>query len=182
MRKCSSLTTLSDARKRLIQTRLKSYSPEQIRVVFEKAEASSFLRGEKGGEKGTFKACFDWLMKDANFAKTLDGNYDDKIAVGSSRKADELDGIFQLPVGEQGEAMKHYESKSALCPFYHSEEARAIHCEGTEDNNVLHLIFWSPESKQKYEERFCCAAIAKCRLCGMLYQKYGDEWNVGNMD
>lgn len=80
-------------------------------------------------------------MKDANFAKTLDGNYDDKIAVGSSRKADELDGIFQLPVGEQGEAMKHYESKSALCPFYHSEEARAIHCEGTEDNNVLHLIF-----------------------------------------
>ena len=88
------LTTLSDARKRLIQTRLKSYSPEQIRAVFEKAEASSFLRGEKGGEKGTFKACFDWLMKDANFAKTLDGTYDDKIAAGSSRKADELDGIF----------------------------------------------------------------------------------------
>lgn len=71
--------------------------------------------------------------------------------------------------------MKHYESKSALCPFYHSEEARAIHCEGTEDNNVLHLIFWSPESKQKYEERFCCAAFTKCRLCGMLYQKYGED-------
>lgn len=44
--------------------------------------------------------------------------------------------------------MKHYESASVLCPFYHSETAQAIHCEGTESGNVIHLIFGSPKEKQ----------------------------------
>ena len=67
------LTALSDKRKQTIKARLKSYSFEQIKEVFEKAEASDFLKGSKG-----FKANFDWLMKDSNFAKVLDGNYDNK--------------------------------------------------------------------------------------------------------
>lgn len=90
------MTALSDARKKMIRERLKHYTEEQIVEVFAKAEASSFLRGEKGGKDGrTFRANFDWLMKDANFAKTLDGNYDDKNTPALSQKRmDELDGIF----------------------------------------------------------------------------------------
>ena len=42
--------------------------------MFENAEASSFLKGEDGG----WKASFDWLIKEANMLKVLEGNYADK--------------------------------------------------------------------------------------------------------
>ena len=41
--------------------------------MFRKAENSNFL---KGANNRNWSANFDWLMKDANFAKVLDGNYD----------------------------------------------------------------------------------------------------------
>ena len=74
---CTSLprvTTLSDNRKKAIAARLKTYTAEQFDEVFRKAEASRFL---KGGNNRNWTASFDWLIKDANFAKVLDGNYDD---------------------------------------------------------------------------------------------------------
>lgn len=64
---------LSPLLKSKIETIKNKYSVEQIKEVFEKAQASDFLKGSKG-----FKANFDWLMKDCNFAKVLDGNYDNK--------------------------------------------------------------------------------------------------------
>ena len=70
-----SLRSLSDARKKAIKARLKTYSLEDFKRLFEKAEASSFL---KGGNDRNWTANFDWLMKDSNFAKVLDGNYDNK--------------------------------------------------------------------------------------------------------
>lgn len=75
---CTSLPTirsLSDARKKAIGARLKTYTVEEIRTVFENAEASSFL---KGRNSRNWTATFDWLMKDSNMAKVLDGNYADK--------------------------------------------------------------------------------------------------------
>lgn len=44
---------------------------------FRKVQASKFLRGECDGGN-TWKATFDWLLKQANFFKVLEGNYDDK--------------------------------------------------------------------------------------------------------
>ena len=70
-----SVRTLSDKRKRDIKTRLKKYTLDDFRKVFEKAEKSSFLRGDN--ERG-FRASLDWLIKDGNMAKVLDGNYDDR--------------------------------------------------------------------------------------------------------
>ena len=64
---------LSPLLKSKIEIIKNKYLVEQIKEVFEKAEASDFLKGSKG-----FKANFDWLMKDCNFAKVLDGNYDNK--------------------------------------------------------------------------------------------------------
>ena len=68
------IRSLSDARKKAIKARLKTYSLEDFRTVFENAERSSFLKGEDGG----WKASFDWLIKEANMLKVLEGNYADK--------------------------------------------------------------------------------------------------------
>ena len=70
-----SVRTLSDKRKRDIKTRLKKYTLDDFQKVFEKAEKSSFLRGDN--ERG-FRASFDWLINEGNMAKVLDGNYDDR--------------------------------------------------------------------------------------------------------
>lgn len=70
------MTTLSDKRKEAIAARLKHYTVDQFREMFTKAENSAFL---KGSNNRNWMANFDWLVKDANFAKVLDGNYDNTI-------------------------------------------------------------------------------------------------------
>ena len=67
--------SLSEERKKAIKARLRTYGIDKIKEVFRKAENSSFLKGKNNRN---WVATFDWLMKDGNFAKTLDGNYDDK--------------------------------------------------------------------------------------------------------
>lgn len=75
---CTSLprcTAMSDARRKAIKARFASgYTLEDFRQLFTKAEASSFMRG---ANSRNWRATFDWLLKDANMAKVLDGNYDD---------------------------------------------------------------------------------------------------------
>jgi predicted phage replisome organizer len=66
--------SLSDARRKSIKARLKDYTMDDFRQVFQNAEASSFLKGLDGG----WKASFDWLIKEANMLKVLEGNYADK--------------------------------------------------------------------------------------------------------
>jgi predicted phage replisome organizer len=68
------IRSLSDARKKAIKARLKSYSLDDFKTLFQHAEASSFLKGVDGG----WKASFDWLIKEANMLKVLEGNYADK--------------------------------------------------------------------------------------------------------
>ena len=71
------LITLSDKRKKAIKARLKTYSVDDFKRLFEKAEASNFL---KGANERNWSANFDWLIKDSNMAKVLEGNYDNKKA------------------------------------------------------------------------------------------------------
>lgn len=66
------LTVLSDNRKKAIKARLHTYTIEQFKQMFEMAEQSDFL---KGANNRNWSANFDWLIKDANFAKVLEGNY-----------------------------------------------------------------------------------------------------------
>lgn len=66
--------SLSDARKKAIKSRLTTYTVEDFKKLFEMAEASSFLKGEDGG----WRASFDWLIKESNMLKVLEGNYTDK--------------------------------------------------------------------------------------------------------
>ena len=49
--------------------------------MFELAESSDFLKGKNGKN---WSATFDWMVKDANMAKILDGNYSDKKEGGDN--------------------------------------------------------------------------------------------------
>ena len=92
-----SVKSLSDARKKAIKARLNTYSIDDFEEVFKKAESSAFL---KGGNDRNWTANFDWLIKDSNMAKVLDGNYDNKPirrpTYQKQTKADELDDFYRM--------------------------------------------------------------------------------------
>lgn len=91
------LRSLSDARKKAIKARLKTYTIEDFQTLFEKAEASSFL---KGANDRNWTATFDWLIKDSNMAKVLDGNYDNKPVYSkgkpTNKTAEQLDSFYNM--------------------------------------------------------------------------------------
>ena len=70
------VVVVSENRKKAIKARLNNYTVEQLRTMFKKAEASDFLKGKNDRN---WSANFDWLMKDSNTAKVLEGNYDNKV-------------------------------------------------------------------------------------------------------
>lgn len=100
---CASLpkcTAMSDARKKAVKARLASgYTLEDFKRLFEKTESSSFL---KGGNAKNWRATFDWLVKDANMAKVLDGNYDDPdgLPTGAKPGVDRMQSRKKVPVFE----------------------------------------------------------------------------------
>lgn len=61
---------------------MRSYTEDELRKCFEMAERSQFLRGEKGG----WKANFDWLMNENNIAKVLEGTYEDNEKKAEPKK------------------------------------------------------------------------------------------------
>ena len=100
------LTKLSEARKKAIAARKNSgYTLADFQRLFELAEASSFLRG---ANNRNWQATFDWLLKDANMAKVLDGNYTDKgrpeapKATGSKTLDDVFAEASRILQAEQG--------------------------------------------------------------------------------
>ena len=78
---------ISEKRKKAIRARLKTgYTLEDFQRLFEKAEASDFL---KGRNKRDWTATFDWLICDSNMAKVLEGNYDNRKEVQQDAGAEE---------------------------------------------------------------------------------------------
>lgn len=93
-----SVKFLSDSRKKAIHARLNTYSLGDFQTMFEKAEKSDFL---KGANDRNWSANFDWMIKDANFAKILDGNYDNGTARSSPRgqpksRKEELEEMYRM--------------------------------------------------------------------------------------
>lgn len=110
---CKSLPraeVISDKRKQLINARLKTYSLDKIREVFEKAEKSAFLRGETG--RPSFKPGIDWLLNETNMIKVLEGNYDDKPGGGGgvyvASRSDTLRMAEQLAESQQQRAQREW--------------------------------------------------------------------------
>lgn len=77
------VTTLTDKRKKAIKARLRKYSLDDFKTLFQKAEASSFLKGTNGRN---WSADFNWLINADNMAKVLEGNYDDKPKPNKGRR------------------------------------------------------------------------------------------------
>jgi predicted phage replisome organizer len=89
------IRSLSDARKKAIKARLNTYSVDDFKTMFENAEASSFL---KGNNNRNWTANFDWLLKDTNMAKVLDGNYCDRSKAPANHiNRDDYENGDQLP-------------------------------------------------------------------------------------
>ena len=65
------LRCFKDDRIKPLKKLLKQYAYSDFVEVFKKMESSDFLKGAKG-----FKASFDWVIKESNFIKVLEGNYD----------------------------------------------------------------------------------------------------------
>lgn len=82
--------SLSEARKKAIRARLSSYTIEDILEAFKKAESSDFLKGKNNRN---WQANFDWIIKDANMAKILDGNYDNHKPA-TNQDMNDLDEFF----------------------------------------------------------------------------------------
>jgi hypothetical protein len=78
---------LTSKRKSMINSRLKEYGSEQMKLMIDKAAASSFLNGSNG-----WMASFDWIMRPNNFVKVLEGNYDDRKQ-GTNKDAEQ--GYYQ---------------------------------------------------------------------------------------
>jgi predicted phage replisome organizer len=82
---CKSYPTvraISENRRKAINARLRTHSVDEIKEVFEKAENSDFLKGKN---QRNWSANFDWLMKDANFCKVLEGNYTNKNGANNAQ-------------------------------------------------------------------------------------------------
>lgn len=70
------IRSLSEARKKAIRARMNSgYTQEDFITLFQKAQESDFLKGKNDRN---WNADFDWLIKDSNMAKVLEGKYDSK--------------------------------------------------------------------------------------------------------
>lgn len=98
------LTKLSDARKKAIKARLNKYSLEDFQRLFEIAESSSFLKGQNSRN---WSANFDWMMKDANFVKILDGNYQDRNNTAGEEKKNK----YENWVSPYEEVLKGYKTR-----------------------------------------------------------------------
>ena len=75
---CASLNKVSgmtEPRRKAVQSALNAVGQEKLAELFRKAEASDFLT--KRNSTG-WKAGFDWLLKPENYAKVLEGNYDNR--------------------------------------------------------------------------------------------------------
>ena len=80
---------LTEARKKSIRARLKTYTENDLAIAFDKAEESDFLKKGSGTWNG---ASFDWILNERNIVKILEGNYD-------NRSRSDLDTFYQMADG-----------------------------------------------------------------------------------
>ena len=71
------------ARYKAIRARINKEGLDTIQEAFNKVQASPFLKGES--DSG-WQASFDWVMKENNFQKIMEGNYDRKTKRDNNNK------------------------------------------------------------------------------------------------
>ncbi len=70
---------ITEIRKKMIDVIVQNFSLEKIKTVFELTANSKYLNGKKQGNE--WKANFDWIFKEKNFLKILEGNYQESEVI-----------------------------------------------------------------------------------------------------
>ncbi len=68
---------------------------------------------------------------------------------------------------------KRTQSVLAICPFYKSEDAHRILCEGLCRDNSIHMAFGTPAGRRSWAGRYCRSwDYEHCPLAGMQEARY----------
>ena len=78
------IRSMTDVRKKAVKARIAQYGKESVRSVFNLILQSPFLLG---ANDRNWKCDFDWIFKQANFTKILEGNYNGQDLVKINRIA-----------------------------------------------------------------------------------------------
>lgn len=96
---------MTEARRKHIQARLKENKPEEIREVFERAEASDFLSGRVEGKD--FRADFDWIVGNPqHWQRIIEGVYDNRSGRKKKDAVDTLQAALNVSDEERAEAIR----------------------------------------------------------------------------
>lgn len=100
------LRNTSKKRKQAIAARWREYGQnlETFRELFERAEASAFLKGRNGRN---WTADFNWLLNSENMAKVLEGKYDEQRPTqaapqGNGKGFNTMDVLADIIAAEEG--------------------------------------------------------------------------------
>ncbi len=70
--------------------------------------------------------------------------------------------------------MANYCSEVIVCPYYHRHDGNRIRCEGTNEDNSIHVVFGDQKKQKEYFEEFCYS-IQGCRKC-LIHQALDIKW------
>lgn len=91
--KLPAIKSMTETRKKAVKARIAQYDKESIRTVFNLVLQSSFLLG---GNDHNWKCDFDWIFKQANYTKILEGNYNGKRADTATTRRESVSRLKQL--------------------------------------------------------------------------------------
>lgn len=91
--KLPAIKLMTETRKKAVKARIAQYGKESIRTVFNLVLQSSFLLG---GNDHNWKCDFDWIFKQANYTKILEGNYNGKRADTATTRRESVSRLKQL--------------------------------------------------------------------------------------
>ena len=68
-----------------------------------------------------------------------------------------------------------YESKYAVCPYYHRHDENRVCCEGTSSKNTINVVFGDSKRLKSFCESHCNSieGCKKCIIHKALNMKYG---------
>ena len=91
--KLPAIKSMTETRKKAVKARIAQYGKESIRTVFNLVLQSSFLLG---GNAHNWKCDFDWIFKQANYTRILEGIYNGKRADTATTRRESVSRLKQL--------------------------------------------------------------------------------------
>ena len=65
-----------------------------------------------------------------------------------------------------------YNSVLVRCPFYQSDDALRIKCEGLDGSSRLAVEFSNKAEKLQWMKNYCNSAYGECKVCQIIDKEY----------